>query len=82
MEVFSQGGDGALRYQGRLCVPYIYGLRERILDEAHNSSYSIHPDSTKMYRDLRDVFWWGGMKRYIAKFISGCHSCQQVKAEH
>ena len=82
VEVFSQGGDGALRYQGRLCVPCVDGVRERILDEAHNSFYSIHPGSTKMYRDLRDVYWWGGMKKDIAKFVSGCHSCQQVKAEH
>ncbi|WMV50117.1 hypothetical protein MTR67_043502 [Solanum verrucosum] len=82
VEVFSQGGDGALRYQGRLCVPCVDGVRERILDEAHNSFYSIHPGSTKMYRDSRDVYWWGGMKKDIAKFVSGCHSCQQVKAEH
>ncbi|KAH0669077.1 hypothetical protein KY289_023570 [Solanum tuberosum] len=82
VEVFSQGGDGALRYQGRLCVPCVDGLREKILEEAHNSSYSIHPGSTKMYRDLRDVYWWGGMKKDIAKFVSGCHSCQQVNAEH
>ena len=82
VEVFSQGRDGALRYQGRLCVPCVDGVRERILDKAHNSFYSIHPGSTKMYRDLRDVYWWGGMKKDIAKFVSGCHSCQQVKAEH
>ncbi|KAH0669578.1 hypothetical protein KY285_023739 [Solanum tuberosum] len=82
VEVFSQGGDGALRYQGRLCVPCVDGVRERVLDEAHNSFYSIHPGSTKMYRDLRDVYWWGSMKKDITKFVSGCHSCQQVKAEH
>ncbi|KAH0710891.1 hypothetical protein KY284_012318 [Solanum tuberosum] len=82
VEVFSQGGDGSLRYQDRLCVPCVDGVRERILDEAHNSSYSIHSGSTKMYRDLKDVYWWGGMKKDIAKFVSGCHSCQQVKAEH
>ncbi|KAH0746323.1 hypothetical protein KY285_007980 [Solanum tuberosum] len=82
VEVFSEAGDGALRYQGRLCVSCVDGLREKILEEAHNSSYSIHPGSTKMYRDLRDVYWWGGMKKDIAKFVSGCHSCQQVKAEH
>lgn len=34
VEVFSQGGDGALRYQGWLCVSCVNGLRERILDEA------------------------------------------------
>ncbi|XP_075095211.1 uncharacterized protein LOC142173505 [Nicotiana tabacum] len=31
------GGDGTLRYKGRLCVPNVDGLRERIMSEAHNS---------------------------------------------
>ena len=34
VEVFSQGGDGVLRYQGRLCVPYVGELRQHILEEA------------------------------------------------
>jgi hypothetical protein len=29
-------------------------LKKKILDEAHTSRYSIHPDSTKMYHDLRE----------------------------
>ena len=57
VEVFSKGGDGVLRYQGRLCVPKVDDLRRLILQEAHNSSYSIHPGSTKMYRDLKEVYW-------------------------
>jgi len=48
VEVFSQRGDGVLRYQGRLCVPDVDGLREQILEEAHSSRYSIHPGATKM----------------------------------
>ncbi|XP_070042958.1 uncharacterized protein [Nicotiana tomentosiformis] len=31
------GEDGVLRFQGRLCVPNVDGLREKILEEAHNS---------------------------------------------
>ena len=42
VEVFSQEGDGVLRYQGRLCVPDVGELRHHILVEAHNSRYSIH----------------------------------------
>ncbi|KAH0671258.1 hypothetical protein KY285_025475 [Solanum tuberosum] len=56
VEVFSQGGDGLLRYQGRLCVPDVGELRQHILAEAHNSRYSIHPGATKVYRDLREVY--------------------------
>ena len=57
VEVFSQGGDGVLRYQGRLCVPDVGELRQHIFAESHNSRYSIHPGATKMYRDLREVYW-------------------------
>ena len=57
VEVFSQGGDGVLRYQGRLCVPDVGEFRKHILAEVYNSRYSIHPRSTKMYRDLRKVYW-------------------------
>ncbi|KAH0712585.1 hypothetical protein KY289_008544 [Solanum tuberosum] len=56
VSAFEQGGDGVLRYQGRLCVLIVDGLQERIMEEAHSSRYSIHPGSTKMYRDLREVY--------------------------
>ena len=45
---FTQGGDGVLRYQGRLCIPDVGELRKHILAEAHNCIYSIHPGATKM----------------------------------
>ena len=46
VEVFSQGGDGVLRYQSILCVPDVGELRQHILVETHNSRYSIHPGAT------------------------------------
>ncbi|KAH0730162.1 hypothetical protein KY289_001350 [Solanum tuberosum] len=50
---FKQGGEGILRYQGRLCVPRVDELQERIMEEARSSKNSIHLGSTKMYCDLR-----------------------------
>ncbi|XP_075499251.1 uncharacterized protein LOC142537636 [Primulina tabacum] len=50
--------------------------------EAHTVPYSIHQGSTKMYQDLRRLYWWPGMKSDIAKSISECLTCQQVKIEH
>ncbi|KAH0757932.1 hypothetical protein KY290_021425 [Solanum tuberosum] len=82
VEVFSQEGDGVLCHQGRLCVPKVGELRQQILAEAHNSRCSIHPGSTKMYRDLREVFWWNGMKRDIVDFVAKFPNFQQVKVEH
>ena len=71
-----------LRYQGRLCVPDVDGLRDQILEEAYGSRYSIHPVSTKMYHDLREIYWWEGLRRDIAEFLSKCSNRQQVKAKH
>ena len=73
---FSLGmDDGTLRYQGRLCVPNVDGLLERIMTEAHTSRYSVHPGSTKMYRDIKEIYWWNGMKRGVADFVSKCPNC-------
>ena len=82
VKVFSQGGDGVLRYQGRLCFPNVGEWRQHILAEAHNSRYSIHPGSTKLYRDLREVYWWNGMKRDTTDFVNKRPNCHQVKVEH
>ena len=82
VEFFSQEGDGVLRYQGRLCVPDVAELRKHILLEAHNSRYSIHPGYTKMYHDMREVYWWNSMKRDLGDFVSKCPNRQQVKVEH
>jgi hypothetical protein len=35
-----------------------------------------------MYQDLKEQFWWHGMKREIAFYIAHCDICQRVKAEH
>ncbi|XP_069154633.1 uncharacterized protein [Solanum lycopersicum] len=67
---FEQGGDVVLRYQRRLCIPRVDGVQERILEEAHSSRYFIHPGSTNMYQDLREVYWWDGMKKNIVEIIA------------
>ena len=74
--------EGVLRFGDRLCIPNIRDLKKTILEEAHNSKYSVHPGATKMYQDLKQLYWWEGMKRDITEFVSHCLICQQVKAEH
>ncbi|XP_070039256.1 uncharacterized protein [Nicotiana tomentosiformis] len=80
--LFELTGDGVLRYQGRLCVPSVGELRAKILSEAHYSRYAVHPGATKMYRDLRQIYWWNGMKKDITEMVAQCPNCQQVKAQH
>jgi hypothetical protein len=74
--------DGVLWYKGRICVPKIKDLEDKILREAHESAYSIHPGGNKMYHDLKATYWWYGMKRDFAVYISLCDTCQRVMAEY
>ena len=64
-ESFALGYDNVLRYQDRMCVPYVDDLRTKITTEAHGYRYSIHPGSTKMYHDLKQNYWWDGMKKEL-----------------
>jgi hypothetical protein len=78
---FSVDDQGMLWYKKRICIPEIKEIRELILCEAHDSTYSIHPGSTKMYHDLKSKYWWYGMKRAIAEYVALCDNCQRVKTE-
>ncbi|XP_075480669.1 uncharacterized protein LOC142521336 [Primulina tabacum] len=73
---------GILWMKRRPCLPDSDNLRQEIMAEAHKSKFSVHQGSTKMYRDIKSNFWWNGMKRDVAEFVSRCQVCQQVKAEH
>ena len=68
--------------EGRICVPNNDDLKFQLLEEAHQTPYSIHPSTTKMYHDLKERYWWPGMKRDVIKYVERCLTCQQVKAEH
>jgi hypothetical protein len=53
---FSEDSQGTLWLGKWICVPYRKHIKElihRIHREAHDSAYSIHLSSTKMYKDLK-----------------------------
>jgi hypothetical protein len=79
---FYEDAEEVVWFKDRLCVPDITSIRELIFKEAHETAYSIHPGSEKMYQDLKKRFWWYGMKREIAEYVARCDSCQRIKAEH
>nr|GEU52420.1 retrotransposable element Tf2 [Tanacetum cinerariifolium] len=74
--------DGNWYFMDRIWVPLVGNVRIVILNKAHKSRYSMHPGMDKMYHDLCDMYWWPGMKRYIAIYVSTCLTCAKVKAEH
>ena len=52
------------------------------MEEVHKTMYSIHPGSTKNYRDLKPYYWWRTMKVDVAKYVSECVICARIKAQH
>ena len=74
--------DGMLMFGNRMCVPDSSELKHHIMEEGQSSAYAMHPGGNKMYHTLRENFWWKGMKKDIAEFVSRCLTCQQVKIEH
>ena len=53
---FHMDDQGTVWFGKRICVLEVKSIRESILREAHDSAYSIHSGSTKMYLDLRERY--------------------------
>jgi hypothetical protein len=72
---FLEDEDGVLWYKGRICVPNIKELKDKILHEAHESAYFIHLGGNKMYHNLTATYWWYGMKRDVTEYVALCDTC-------
>ncbi|GJT24450.1 putative reverse transcriptase domain-containing protein [Tanacetum coccineum] len=79
---FEQRDDGEIYFFNHIWIPSVGDVRKLIMDEAHTSRYSVHSGVDMMYYDLRDLYWWPGMKRDIAEYVCRCLTCSKIKAEH
>ena len=67
--------DKILAIQKRVYVLEDKDLKENILREAHESRLTVHPESTKMFKDLKEYYWWPRMKNEIAEYMAKCAIC-------
>ncbi|GKE27503.1 putative reverse transcriptase domain-containing protein [Tanacetum coccineum] len=67
--------------ENKIWIPCFGDLRALIMHESHNSKYSIHPGSDKMYHGLKKLYWWPNMKANFATYVSKCLTCAKVNAE-
>jgi len=79
---FKVDDQGVLRFRGRICILDNDEMKKMILEESHRSSLSIHPGATKMYHDLKKMFWWSRLKRDVVQFVYSWLNCQKSKVEH
>nr|GEV06870.1 putative reverse transcriptase domain-containing protein [Tanacetum cinerariifolium] len=62
--------DSGLYLAERIWVPVYVNLRTLIMNEAHATRYFVHHGADKMYYDLQGLYWWPGMKKDIAMYLS------------
>ena len=67
--------DGMLMLENMMYVLNDMELKKVILDEAHCLAYAMHPGGTKMYHTIRPFYYWPGIKREIAEYVSRCAVC-------
>nr|GEY71465.1 retrotransposon protein, putative, Ty3-gypsy subclass [Tanacetum cinerariifolium] len=73
--------DGTLCLRNKSWIPCYGDLRALIMHEWHNSKYSIHHGSAKMYQDLKKLYWWPNMKPEISTYVSKFLTCTKVNAK-
>ncbi|GJV35095.1 putative reverse transcriptase domain-containing protein [Tanacetum coccineum] len=74
--------DRTLCLNNQSWIPCFGNLRALIMHESHKSKYSIHPESDKMYQDLKKLYWWPNMKAEVTTYVSKCLTCTKVKVEY
>ena len=75
-ENFSITQDEVLTMKHGVCVPDVEDLRKLMMEEAHCSAYAMYLSSTKMYRTIKENYWWSDMKKDVVDFVSRCLVCQ------
>jgi hypothetical protein len=81
-ESYTLGTDGLLLHKNRVYVPNVRELKLAILKEMHNVTYVGHPGYQKTVAAVKNHYFWSGLKKEIAEYITRCMECQKVKAEH
>ena len=57
-------------------------LKKKLMYESHNIVFTMHLGGNKMYQDLKQYYWWRGMKKDVTDYVFKCLTCQQVNTEH
>ena len=79
---YNLGINGILLRKNRIFVPNVQDLKRMILHETHNVPYAGHPGYQNIVATIKSHYFWPGMKKEIAEYITRCMECQKVKVEN
>ncbi|QRW24193.1 Retrotransposable element Tf2 protein [Rhizoctonia solani] len=73
--------EDLLWYRGKLVVPDLEILKERLLREFHDSPLAGHPGQQRTL-ELSRNYWWPGMKSSAKEWVECCPTCQANRRAH
>jgi len=71
--------DGLVFFKGRVYVPKVLDLRQRVLQLCHDSQTTGHPGRRGTLELVSRLYWWPGMTTFVNKYVTGCDTCQRYK---
>ena len=72
---------GLYLFKDRVYVPESV-MRERILSQYYETALAGQPGQLKMQDLIERNFYWKTIKQDVAKYVSGCETCQRTKVDH
>lgn len=70
--------NGLYYHDSKVYVPQ--ALRQKCIEESHDTPYSGHKGIAKTIEAISRYHWWPNMKADITKFVRTCLACQRNKA--
>lgn len=74
--------DGLLRFKGRLYVGKTTELRNKIIQNMHESSMGGHSGIENTYQKINQTFFWPELRQEVKEWVKACHICQVSKHEN
>ena len=74
--------DRIVYMEERIYIPNNKILKEKILQENHDSVDVEHSEQQRMMKLLKRNYWWPGLKEDVKKYMQDCFKCQQNKVQH
>ncbi|KAJ0483369.1 putative nucleotidyltransferase, Ribonuclease H [Helianthus annuus] len=71
--------DGLVYLHGKILVPPIPTLRDRLLEEFHSSFLGGHSGIHGTFKRISTSFAWLGLKRDVTAYVKKCSVCQATK---
>src|SRR5258705_4182393 len=71
--------EGVVLYRGKVYVPDNPQLRHDLVHAHHSATVAGHPGRWKTLELVSWNYWWPGLSRYVAKFVTGCDACNWTK---